>query len=436
MTDLSNRTSFKRISADRTPSNRTPSNRTPPTRRHFLGATLATAAGACAATPFATLCFAAGNTLALSAPAPAPAQRFVFVLLRGGLDGQSAVPAVGDPDFAAARGALAQFAAPALALDNTFALHPQLAQLHAMYGRGELAVVHAVGLSYRERSHFDAQQVLESGGVRPFDITTGWLGRALARSSSKSLALNTTVPLVLRGPGVVDTWSPSALPDPSADLVARLERLYAGDAELATALERAKALRFDTTMPADMTAGNAMGGNARNGNFTVLAQRAAEFLAQPAGPQVAVLELGGWDTHANQGNPNGPLANNLRQLDTGLAALREGLLPSGTWGRTVVVVATEFGREVAVNGTLGTDHGTAGAAFVLGGAVKGGRVLADWPGLARSQRFEGRDLRTTTDLRAVLKGVLSDHLQVASRTLDTEVFPGSEGVRGLGLLKG
>ena len=404
---------------------------TRPMRRRFLATGLgaATFASFTPFTPFASLSFAAGGT-------PAATQRFVFVLLRGGMDGLSAVPAVGDPEFAAARGALAQFAAPVLALDGTFALHPQLGQLHAMYGRGELAVVQAVGLAYRERSHFDAQQVLESGGVRPFEIATGWLGRALARSGAKSLALNTTVPLVLRGPGVVDTWSPSTLPDPSADLVARLERMYAGDRELATALARAQALRFDTAMPAEVAASSAMGGGARNGNFTLLAQRAAEFLAQPGGPQVAVLELGGWDTHANQGNPNGPLANNLRQLDAGLAALREGLLPSGTWGRTVVVVATEFGREVAINGTLGTDHGTGGAAFVLGGAVKGGRVLADWPGLARSQRFEGRDLRTTTDLRAVLKGVLSDHLQVTGQALDSEVFPGSEAVRGLSLLKG
>ena len=411
------------------------SSRSAPSRRRFIGTTLATAVGAAAAAPFATLCFAAGTPPASSTTAP----RFVFVLLRGGLDGLSAVPAVGDPQFTAARGALAQFATPALVLDNTFALHPQLAQLHAMHGRGELAVVHAVGLPYRERSHFDAQQVLESGGERPFELSTGWLARALERSKGKSLALNTAVPLVLRGASAVDTWSPSALPDPSADLLMRLERLYAGDKELATALDRAKALRFDTAVPADKAGGMTGGqgsGPARYGNFTLLAQRAAEFLVQASGPQVAVLELGGWDTHANQGNPNGPLANNLRQLDTGLAALREGLLPGGMWGRTVVVVATEFGREVAVNGTLGTDHGTGGAAFVLGGAVQGGRVIADWPGLARSQRFEGRDLRTTTDLRAVLKGVLSDHLQVASRTLDAEVFPGSESVRGLALVKG
>ena len=396
-----------------------------PRRRQIMGATL----GASALGAMSTLSFAAGSS--------GSAKRFVFVVLRGGLDGLSAVPAIGDPEFAAARGPLAQFASAPLALDAIFALHPNLAQLHSMYTGGELVVVHAAGLPYRERSHFDAQQVLESGGVRPYELTTGWLGRALAPSAAKSLALNTSVPLVLRGPGAVDTWAPSALPDPSADLVARLERLYANDAALATALQRAKTLHFDGAMPADM---NMMGGKgvsngARPGNFSVLAQRAAEFLSQPNGPQAAVLELGGFDSHANQGNPNGALSNTLRQLDAGLAALREGLLASGTWGRTVVVVATEFGREVAVNGTLGTDHGTGGAAFVLGGAVKGGRVLADWPGLAKRDRFEGRDLRITTDLRAVLRGVLADHLQVATRSLNTDVFPGSENIKGLALLK-
>lgn len=395
-------------------------------RRQMMGAAL----GAGALGAVSSLSFAAG--------ASGSTKRFVFVVLRGGLDGLSAVPALGDPEFAAARGTLAQFGSAPLALDTTFALHPNLAQLHTMYAAGELAVVHAVGLPYRERSHFDAQQVLESGGVRPYELTTGWLGRALAPSAAKSLALNTSVPLVLRGPGAVDTWAPSALPDPSADLVARLERMYGNDAALATALQRAKALHFDGAMPADMNVmqGKTMGNAGRAGNFTLLAQRAAEFLAQANGPQAAVLELGGFDSHANQANPNGALSNTLRQLDAGLAALREGLLASGTWGRTVVVVATEFGREVAVNGTLGTDHGTGGAAFVLGGAVKGGRVIADWPGLAKRDRFEGRDLRITTDLRAVLRGVLADHLQVAGKSLNNDVFPGSEAVKGLSLLKG
>jgi uncharacterized protein (DUF1501 family) len=390
------------------------------TRRRMLAAAL----GAGALGPLSSLSFAG--------PAHTD-RRFVFVILRGGLDGLSAVPAVGDPEFGAARGPLAQFAEAPLALDQTFALHPALSRLHAMYGREEMVVVHAAGLPYRDRSHFDAQQVLESGAARPYELGTGWLGRALAGANRKGLALNTAVPLVLRGPGVVDTWAPSALPEPGADLVARIGRMYVNDPALATALERAKALHLDAPMPAEM-AGTERGRGA--GNFAVLAARAAEFLARPDGPQAAVLEASGWDTHANQANANGPLANNLRQLDAGLAALREGLLPSGVWARTVVIVATEFGREVAVNGTLGTDHGTGSAAFVLGGAVKGGRVIADWPGLARRDRNEGRDLKITTDLRAVMRGVLSDHLQVATKALDTEVFPGSGGLRRIALLKG
>ena len=392
------------------------------TRRRMLAGAL----GAAALSPLSTLSFAGGA---------GGDRRFVFVILRGGLDGLSAVPAISDPDFAAARGQLAQFGAAPLALDNTFALHPNLTHLHATYGRGEMVVVHAVGLPYRDRSHFDAQQVLESGGTRPYELTTGWLGRALARANTKSLALNIAVPLVLRGSGMVDTWAPSTLPEPGADLVARLGRMYANDPALAKSLERARALHLDITMPVELTADSMKVGARGGGNFTLLATRAAEFLAATDGPQAAVLEMNGWDTHANQANPNGPLANYLRQLDIGLAALRAGLLPSGTWERTVVVVATEFGREVAVNGTLGTDHGSGAAAFVLGGAVKGGRVIADWPGLAKRDRFEARDLKITTDLRAVLKGVLSDHLQVASQTLNTVVFPGSAALKVVPVLK-
>jgi uncharacterized protein (DUF1501 family) len=394
-------------------------------RRRWLAATL----GAGALGPWSAL------SLANVDATKTTDRRFVFVILRGGLDGLAAVPAVGDPAFAGARAALAQSAAAPLALDATFALHPALAQLHAMYGRGELAVVHAVGLPYRERSHFDAQQLLESGGMRPYELGTGWLGRAMAQSHARSLALNTAVPLVLRGPGTVDTWAPSILPDPNADLVARLGRMYAADPALATALARARALHLDGAMPADVAGADMKAGPRGAGGFVALARQAALFLAPPSGPQVAVLELGGWDTHANQANPNGPLANNLRQLDAGLAALREGLFANGTWARTVVVVATEFGREIAANGTLGTDHGTGAAAFVLGGAVHGGRVLADWPGLGLRDRFEGRDLKITTDLRAVLKGALSDHLQVSAQRLNSEVFPGSEAVKAVSLLK-
>ncbi len=395
------------------------------TRRHLLRAALA----AGTFSPWATLSVGA-------AAAPASGNRFVFVVLRGGMDGLTAVPALGDPAFADARGALAQFGTAALPLQGPFGLHPLLPQLHAMYWRGEAAVLHAVGLPYRERSHFDAQQVLESGGARPHELSTGWLGRALAGASGtaslRAVALETAVPLVLRGPTAVDTWAPSVLPEPTADLVARLTTMYRNDPALAQALARARGLREDPDMAG--MGGMAAGGGGR-GRAVALARKAAEFLVK--GTQVAVLEIGGWDSHANQAAPQGAMSNSLRTLDATLAALREGLTaPEATnaWARTVVLVATEFGREVAMNGTQGTDHGSGGAAFVLGGAVKGGRVLADWPGLARHERFEARDLRVTTDLRAALRPLLADHLGVSRAALDHTVLPGSAAIRPLDLL--
>jgi uncharacterized protein (DUF1501 family) len=372
--------------------------------------------------------------LAVAATPTPGGKRFVFVILRGGMDGLQAVPAVGDPAFAEARGTLGSFVGEPLKLDGLFALNPLLPQLHAMYGAGELAVLHATGLPYRERSHFDAQQVLESGGTRPYEYGTGWLGRALPGTTLRAVALETAVPLVLRGPGDVDTWAPSVLPDPSADLVARLQALYRDDPALGTALARARGLREQPGMgdnPQAMEAATAPGGV--NRGTINLARKAAEFLQR--GSQVAVLELGGWDSHVNQALPQGALSNNLRTLDATLAALREGLQANGAWAQTAVLVATEFGREVSVNGNQGTDHGSGGAAFVLGGAVRGGRVLAHWPGLSKKDRYEGRDLRITTDLRAAVRHLLGEHLSVARSVLDASVLPGSAALPKLDLLR-
>ncbi len=390
-------------------------------RREFIGALLSGAA------------LAPWSQLSIAGQARAGEPRLALIVLRGGLDGLTALPLPRDDQFIAARGPLAQLPGAALPLEGPFALHPSLVEMHALYGRGELLVVHATGLPYRERSHFDAQQLLESGGTRPHELATGWLGRALAANGRKGMALQTAVPLVLRGPGDIDTWAPSVLPEPSVDLVARVAGLYADDALLAQALARARALRSDASM-ADATPMTTGGGP--RVQAVALARRAGEFLAAAGGPQAAVLELGGWDTHANQASPLGPLTNNLKLLDAMVTALRDALQgTNGTWSRTVVLVITEFGREVAVNGTQGTDHGSGGAAFVLGGAVRGGRVLADWPGLAPKDRFEGRDLRITTDLRAVLRSVLHDHLRVARSALDASVLPGTSTLKALDLLR-
>lgn len=373
-------------------------------------------------------------------------RRLVVVILRGGMDGLWAVPPVGDPDFAAARGPLAEFPAKPLPLSGPFALHPGFDKLHAMWGRKELVVVHAAGLPYRDRSHFDAQNVLEGGGERPYQLQSGWLGRALAAGGQPGLALSTAVPLLMRGPKEVDTWAPSSLPDPSGDLIARLGRVYANDPALGNALMRAQGLRTGGMMPS--TPPNAMGGGVGGGGAGVgkntvgtlpaMTRKAAEFMLQPKAPQIVMLEQGGWDSHANLATEKNPFLANLEQLDESLGTLRDMLAApnaNGAWERTVVVVATEFGRQVAINGTRGTDHGTGGAAFVLGGAVRGGQVLADWPGLAMKDRYEGRDLKITTDLRAVFKGVLADHLRIARGPLDKDVFPGTGSLKLPELIK-
>jgi uncharacterized protein (DUF1501 family) len=379
--------------------------------------------------------------VSFAAPATGDA-RLVVVILRGALDGLSLAPPFGDADYAPARGPLA-IARPgeakgALDLDGFFGLHPALPQLHGLWRARELLVVHAAATPYRERSHFDGQNVLENGGDRPSGAASGWLNRALGAlppPPPQGLALGQNVPLILRGPAPVGSWAPSLLPEVEPELVTRLRDLYSNDTTLSARLDEATrigALAGEESGP-DPGVQKKM---ARAGNVERLksiAQTAGRMLAAGDGPRVAVMDAGGWDTHAGEGGADGQLAGRLHALDAVLAALRAGL--ADAWVRSAVLVCTEFGRTVEVNGTRGTDHGTGAAALLLGGAVAGGRVLADWPGLAPRNRYEGRDLRPTTDLRAVAKGLLADQLHVTTRALG-DVFPGAERVRALdGLIR-
>jgi len=398
--------------------------------------------------------FAGASTVIASrlafANAPTDA-RFVFVLLRGALDGLSAVPPTGDPDYAGLRG---QIALPksgegaALPLSNLFGLHPSLSFLHASYAAKELAVLHAIASPYRERSHFDGQDVLESGDIRPHGATSGWINRALAalpagKTHEAGVALGANVPLAMRGPVEVASWSPTKIATLDEGTLARVTDLYARDPLLSQRL--AEALESDAIATEAQAAANADAGASMaksnivesdagqkrnyNGRYLETARAAAGFLRRDDGPRVAMFDTTGWDTHANEGAAQGQLALRLRGLDAALGAFKESLGP--VWRNTVVLVATEFGRTAAINGTRGTDHGTGAAAFLLGGAVAGGRVLADWPGLARSNLYENRDLKPTRDLRSVMKGVLRDHLGVSSAALDSRVFPDSAAVRAM-----
>jgi uncharacterized protein (DUF1501 family) len=365
--------------------------------------------------------------------------RLIVVILRGALDGLATVAPVGDPDYASLHGSIAlasdgPHAAPML--DSFFALHPAMPEFARMYRQKQAAVIHAVATSYRDRSHFDGQDVLESGFAGPGRVQSGWLNRALEALPRgdrvmSALAVGPTTPLVLRGSAPTVGWAPVALPQAGDDTAARLVELYRHrDPALAAALSQG--LQLDKAAQSDDIKPKPRTNNA--GAMRLVARGAARLMAADDGPRIAALAFDGWDTHANEGGPVGRLAQLLSGLDGALAEFESGL--GERWRDTVVVVATEFGRTARINGTEGTDHGTGTIALVAGGAVKGGRMISDWPGLKPASLYEGRDLAPTTDLRAVIKGVLHDHLGVAERVLAETVFPDSAPVRPMKGLMG
>jgi uncharacterized protein (DUF1501 family) len=378
--------------------------------------------------------------------------RLLTIILRGGLDGLSMIAPVGDPNYEALRQKIALKAEgggvnAGLPLDGFFVLNPAMPFLHELYKRREAMAVHAVATPYRGRSHFDGQDVLESGlgGVGRTD--DGWLNRALAGlpsagaanpaglvqgSTARGLAMGAVVPLVMRGKAPVMSWIPKANGLELRDsTVARLMDLYGqSDPKLAKAfaqgmdidrVDRATVAMASSKVPTGSPGLPAAARPFRD--FVETAETAAKFLSAVDGPRIGTLSYNGWDTHANEGAAQGQLANRLAGLDAAIKAFADGM---GTaWKETVVMIVTEFGRTAAVNGSEGTDHGTATAALLLGGAVRGGRVIANWPGLAPQNLFEARDLAATCDLRTVLKGVLRDHLGVPTGVLAKAVFPDS-----------
>ena len=354
-------------------------------------------------------------------------RRLVVVILRGALDGLAAVVPYGDGALSSQRAALLP-GGPGqpggmLDLGGFFALHPALTGMHAMYGAGQLLPVHAVAGHIRTRSHFEAQDLMESGADQR--LTSGWLNRAvqgMARGpdTGTPISIGISTPLLLRGPAPVGAYAPQSFSQPEPDLYARLVALHSHDPVTGPALRQGLAERGFTTAQLSGHLPDAPGG--QKYAFATLAGTAGRLLAAPNGPRIAAMELGGWDTHAGQSNR---LTAPLRQLDDGMVALKDGL--GDAWAKTAVLVMTEFGRTVHVNGTGGTDHGTGTVAFVLGGAVAGGRVRADWPGLSDGRLLEGRDLQPTLDLRALAKGLLAAHLGLSPAAI-LQAFPGSEGV--------
>ncbi len=353
--------------------------------------------------------FAPGMAFAQTA---ATAKRLFVVVQRGAADGLGTIAPIGDPGFTRLRGQWLDSYSEARKLDSIFALHPALKRIGAMYGKGDALFAHAVATTYRERSHFDGQNLLETGGTRAYEHDDGWLNRLLGllpQDDFSALALAPTVPMALRGPNRVTSYAPSALPDASSQLMERITMLYAGDEQLHSLWESAQATRE--------MAGDTGLRNLRNAKAT--GELAASLMRDDDGARLMMFDSPGWDSHANQ---PGQLNRNLTTLDTLLGAYRDGM--GELWKDTLVLVATEFGRTAAINGTNGTDHGTASAAMLLGGSVRGGRVVADWPGLRSQDLYEERDLMPTTSLEAVLASSVAGHFGIDPARALLALFPG------------
>lgn len=375
-------------------------------RRSFL-------TGAAALAALAPL--ASARTAFAAAPTD---RRFVLVLLRGGLDGLHALPPHGDRDYRRLRPTLALLPDPTLDLDGYFGLHPVLGDLMPLYRAGELLFVPAATTRYRDRSHFDGQNMLENGSGKPYGAQDGWLNRAILGLNGGDrrlgLALGPSVPLILQGPAHVRSWSDSTLPAVDEDFLARITVAYQHDPLFAAALRDVQG----GVKPVGMD--DMAGEPGREKPFIKAARVAADLLAQPDGPRVAVLESQGWDTHFAQERR---LRELLGDLSRGLLELKSGL--GDAWRETVLIVVSEFGRTAAENGSRGTDHGTGGLALLAGGAVEGGRIVGDWPGLSERALDEGRDVLAANSYERLFKAVLIGHLGLDPGFVEDRVFPAS-----------
>jgi uncharacterized protein (DUF1501 family) len=376
---------------------------------------------------------------ALAADADLARRKLIVVVCRGGMDGLSLAPPIGDPDYQGLRGGLAM-SDTALPLGGTFALHPQLSAVHAMAKAGEARIVPAVATPDRARSHFEAQDVLETGAAGVYSTSSGWLNRAVGTLSAHrkvdALSVGATAPLILRGKVQTASWSPGRAVDAEARLPTLLQDLYRNDPLLGPALARglatevmAQAATSDMaaqpgSMMASAAAGGGQGGQRQGRDAArTLGTSLAGFMREPDGPTVAALSLDGFDSHANQA---ALLNTRFAYMDAVLDGIHTGLGPE--WKNTVVVVATEFGRTAKANGTGGTDHGTASTALLLGGALKTGGIVGDWPTLKPAALFEARDVTPTVDMRGLFKGVLAEHMGVDRAALDNAIFPNSAAV--------
>jgi uncharacterized protein (DUF1501 family) len=372
---------------------------------------------------------------ARAASADGGPKRLIVILLRGAVDGLNVVIPHGDKAYADARPTIA-IAKPgaeggALPLDGYFGLNPALAGLLPLWHDKRLAFVHAAGSPDPTRSHFDAQLFIENGTPGSKTTADGWMNRLLAElpgphGPTDAVSIGETLPHILRGALAVANLplgpraaSPTSLDHPELSRV--FDRLYSGSDAMAQAYREGRAARAELIGSLADEMRRADNGAPPPNSFPAEAAQLAHLLGRDPRIRLAFASLGGWDTHVNQGNHKGQLANHLRPLGDGLAALASGL--GRDWPDTVVVVLSEFGRTVHENGDGGTDHGHGNVIWIMGGNIRGGRIYGDWPGLAPVQLYQRRDLAVTTDYRLALGAILERHLRLEDHQL-ARIFPG------------
>ena len=336
--------------------------------------------------------------------------RLLTILLRGGLDGMHAMPPVGDKLL----GSLRRNTNPdeTLKLDKFFALHPAFKTVHEMYQKGEALLIHGASIPYTGRSHFEGQNIMESGIMAPYTSPTGWMGRALDVHGYDSVAMSLPLPLILRGKAKPDNYYPSWMRPVPAKIYNLILPLWADDLSFAVyGKQVSEEINAKGMYAPPIGIGN-------TSSLADLARNAGQRLSKPDGPRMAVLDHVGFDTHANEVSGN---SMRFAEVDDAIAAFRKAV-PDDVWKNTLIVTVTEFGRTAFENGSRGTDHGYGTAIFVMGGKLKKSGIVADWPGLKKSQLFEERDLLATIDARSLYGALMSNVLDIDPEQVRRDVL--------------
>jgi len=365
----------------------------------------------------ATTLFLAGFNLPALASS-SKKKNLVVIMLRGGMDGLCAVPVIGDKNFEKRRKSI--LIENTIKLNSDFALHPRLIGFNKCWKENSGTIVHATSIPYTQRSHFEGQNLMESGGRVAYQEKTGWVGRAmkLANLQGDGLALSLPMPLLLRGIPKNNNYFPSDGRLPRKDTLDLLKSVYAesSEDELLEMMNYIKKRKDE-----QMMGGTGNRDKRKNKN---LARQAATYLRKSDGPRVAVFEVNGFDTHAAQGGVDGTHTKCLVEMDEIINNLRDNLQEA--YKDTIILTVTEFGRTIKQNGGNGTEHGYGTAIFMAGGLLKKSQVHTDWPGLKRKEMYEGRDLNATIDARSVYASAMSTVFDLDFKRIQKDVFWGED----------